>query len=398
MSAATQIPDAYDGREQALVKHCLLEAYLQKLFLIVGMSAKTTGKTDLCYVDCFAGPWGDPSVGMEATSIAISLRTLEACRQELENHGITAKIKALYVEEDPKAFDRLKAYLGSATPPHISADCFHGDFVALRQEILDWVGESSFSFFFIDPKGWAPVGVPTLSLLLQRPRSEFLVNFMYNDVNRMASMREWQPDFATLLGEAVDLSGLAPDKRERAIVRTYRKNLKRQMPPGRHAYGARAVHVRVLDPNKERPKYHLVYLTSHPRGIVEFMKISEGVDLVQKQVRAIKKDAKKTLKTGTPDMWGSDSLVDPVAGHASPEDVDEFWCDYLRDGPRQIDQGGFADILERTDWFPSDLQLSLVRLIKSGTVANLTADIVRRHKRPLHFEAKGGEKIGLVRP
>ncbi len=34
------IPVAYDGREQALVKHRLLEDYLEKLFLIVGMGSK----------------------------------------------------------------------------------------------------------------------------------------------------------------------------------------------------------------------------------------------------------------------------------------------------------------------------------------------------------------------
>ncbi len=390
------IPIAYDGREQALIKHRLLEAYLQKLFMIVGMGAKPAGTVELCYVDCFAGPWGDPSEGMESTSIAISLRTLDVCRQQLGRRGISARVRALYVEEDSRAFSRLQTYLDSNTTSSLIADCMQGDFVALREAIIDWIGQGAFAFFFIDPKGWKQVGVPTLHPLLQRPRSEFLVNFMYNDVNRMASMREWQLELAELLGESIDLTDLSPEQREQRILRTYRENLKKSVPSPKPSFLPRAAHVRVLDPNKERPKYHLVYVTSHPRGVVEFMNISEDVDLVQKQVRAVKRHTKKQRETGMADMFGAESLVDPVSGHASPDDVDAYWCSYLKHGPRWIDSSAFADILEEKDWFPGDLQSSLVRLIKTGKVANLTADAARRHKRPLHFEVKDGEQLGLV--
>jgi three-Cys-motif partner protein len=356
------IPDAYDGREQALIKQ------------------------------------GDSSEGMESTSIAISLRTLDLCRQRLGVKGISANVRALYVEKNPKAYARLRSYLDSSTPRSITAHCLPGDFVELRQAILDWAGARAFVFFFLDPTGWKDVSVPTLQPLLRRQRSEFLVNFMYNDVNRMASMAEWQAGLAELLGESIDLTGLRPDQREQRILRTYRENLKRSVPGNRSTFCPRAAHVRVLDPNKERPKYHLVYVTSHPRGVVEFMEISEDVDLIQKQVRAVKKDAKKQQETRITDMFGAGSLVDADAGHASPEDVDEFWCGHLQSGPLTIDCAAFADILEAKDWFPGELQASLVRLIRAGRVANLTANAARRYKRPLHFEIKGGERLGLTEP
>lgn len=47
-----EIPSQYRGREQACFKHCLLVAYLERLFMIVGPRQRT-----ICYVDCFAGPW-----------------------------------------------------------------------------------------------------------------------------------------------------------------------------------------------------------------------------------------------------------------------------------------------------------------------------------------------------
>lgn len=394
MTDNNAIPDSYDGREQALIKHELLRSYLQQLFRIIGMSAGRNRRIDLCYVDCFAGPWGDDSEDMEGTSIAISLRTLDACHQTLASHGIDANIRALYIEKDPPAFARLDTYLHGNTPRGICSECWKGDFVDLRDKLLQWATRDAFVFFFIDPKGWKEVGIKILRRLLQRPRSEFLINFMYDFVNRTMSMGDWQQEMAELLGETINLDGMCPKEREQLILRTYRENLKRCLPVPKPEYRPRSAYVRVLDPTKERPKYHLVYVTSHPQGIVEFMTISEQVDLVQKKVRALKKGVERERRTGTPDMFGAETFVDQSAGHVSPEDVDRFWLDYLKSGIRRIGRNEFADILEETDWFPRDLQASLVRLIKRGLVSNLDA-VGRRPKKPLHFE-KGGERLQLV--
>ena len=69
------------------------------------------------------------------------------------------------------------------------------------------------------------MSVGTLRPLLTRPRSEFLINFQYDFVNRTVSMPEWKADMALLLGESVAVEGLAPAQRERQLVDTYRRNL-----------------------------------------------------------------------------------------------------------------------------------------------------------------------------
>jgi hypothetical protein len=58
--------------------------------------------------------------------------------------------------------------------------------------------------------------------------------------------------------------------------------------------------VRVLDRERQRPKYHLVYVTTHPLGVIEFMTISENVDLVQKQVRA---ELRASTRGASPTSW-----------------------------------------------------------------------------------------------
>lgn len=62
--AASKMPDAYIGKEQAYVKHAILKTYLQRLFMIVGQ-----GKGPVInYVDCFAGPWQEEDQNLSNTS------------------------------------------------------------------------------------------------------------------------------------------------------------------------------------------------------------------------------------------------------------------------------------------------------------------------------------------
>jgi three-Cys-motif partner protein len=206
----------------------LLESYLQKLFLILGgAAARKDGQIELCYVDCFAGPWGDETTDLRATSIAISLHTLDVVRQKLGRNGVSASIRALYIEKDANAFGKLQTYLRGNTPNGIQAEGWNDDFVAKRDGLLQWAGKDAFTFFFIDPMGPSGVEVGTLKPLLERPRSEFLINFMYDFINRMVSMPAMQADMTALLGESVNVNDMVPRDRERTLLKTYRTNLKK---------------------------------------------------------------------------------------------------------------------------------------------------------------------------
>ncbi len=388
------IPETYEGREQAMVKHALLKSYLEKLVLIIGMGAKKAGHAEICFVDCFAGPWGALNDDLEGTSISLSLKTLAACKEKLATLGVDVNMRALYIEKDKGAFERLSAFLGLKAPPTVDQACLHGDFVDLREDILKWCGTSAFTFFFVDPKGWKDIGIEIMKPLLQRPRSEFLINFAYNFINRTASMTAWQDAMVKLLGSSVNLDGLQSAEREEALVNAYRSSLKACVPSSRPEYRARSAYVTVLDPLHQRTKYHLVYLTSHPMGIIEFMDMSEKADLVQRRVRAAKKIDVREQKTGITDMFGIEPQTEPIDGHCSPDEVDAFWQRSLAAGDRRIGTAEFADILEATNWLPGELQSSLVRLVKAGMVRNLDADASKRRSKPLHFEK--AERLQLM--
>jgi hypothetical protein len=301
--------------------------------------------------------------------------------------------RALYIEKDKARFARLKRHIDEQTPSGIRAEALEGDFVELRGKILEWCGDGAFVFFFVDPTGWKDVGVGVLQPLLQRPRSEFLINFMYDFVNRTASMAGWKDEIASLLGEAIDLGDLPGPAREKLQLNTYRKNLKQHMDAD-GKWVARSAYVRVLDREKERPKYHLVYLTSHPRGAIEFMEIPENLDLVQKRVRASTKQDARAEKSGMDELFDATEYVNAEKGHANLIEVEEYWLKYLSGGAKRVGEEEFANILEDTGWFPGDFQRGLGNLINAGKVRNLDAT-KKRPKKPLHWQ-KAGERLQLM--
>lgn len=391
---AAPLPPAYRGKEPSYIKHELLKAYLKRLFVIIGMSAQRLGISELCYVDAFSGPWLDESDELGSTSIAISLGILEECRLELEKQSRPLQIRALYVEKDKAAFARLERYLSEHAPAKIEVKAIPGDFVALQQTILEWCRTDAFAFFFLDPKGWIPVGVKVLQPLLARPRSEFLITFMYDFVARFASKQQLETHMLDFLGEAPNVGTLHGPAREKHLLNIYRRNLKQSLP-SKTRWPARSAYVRVLDREKDRAKYHLVYLTSHPHGITVFMEISEALDPVQKLVRASTKQTSRIQKTGQSELWIAEDMADADDQAVDIVDVEEFWLACLSVEPTIFREAEFADLLEKTNWFPGDLQRALGNLIGSGKVRNLDAEGKRRI-RFLHFEKKNGERLQLT--
>jgi three-Cys-motif partner protein len=385
------IPLAYMGREQALIKHNILEKYLEKLTAILSVNQPVL---EFTYIDCFAGPWQADESQMGSTSIAISLQILDRCKTAVENRGGRAVIRALYLEQSNEAYPFLKRYLDKQTPIGIEAHSIQGEFVASRQKILDWVGLKGSAFFFIDPKGWTEVKVNTLAPLLARPRSEFVINFMYEFVRRTFGMERFASEMYDLIGEAIG-SGLQDEDPESSILNAYRKNLKARVPITRSNYPVRSVYAKVKHPHQERTKYHLVYLTTHPKGLIKFMETYEEAADLQGAVRAQIRDGKKAAKTGTADLFSDEpSYVDDSGIKNNFSIIDDFWMNYI--GIEcAIDEAKFAQILEDNSWFPGELQASLVRLIAQKKIENLDASKPRL-KKPLHYWERGGERLRVL--
>lgn len=386
-----QVPESYHGREQAFVKHHLLETYLLRLFMIIGRNQKS-----IRYVDCFSGPWQEGSDDLQDTSIGISLKIIQKCRERLKQMGRDVTFHTLFIEKDKNSFQKLQSYLAGVPQQEVSTKALLGDFFDLRSVILEWCGQEEFTFFFIDPTGWKEiVEIPTLAPLLRRPNSEFLINFMYDFLLRTHNQELHQEDMLAIFGEIPDTDGLTPEEREERLVSLYLKHLKEILP----ARGGRprAVTVPVLKPTIDRTLYHLVYLTRHPKGITVFMEASEKLDLVQRQTREQAKQNKRETRTHQMELFRSAEGVHKQNRGTSAE-VKSYWLNRLTNSARQFGVEELADMLEETGWFESDLQAAFGELEREEKVKNLEATGKRRTKF-VHFtenQNKGERLIKVI--
>jgi len=382
-----KIDKAYEGREHSAVKHALLEGYLEKLLFIKGMS----GTKEITYVDCFAGPYQDERDDIQATSIAKSLGILKKVRDALATQKKYVLMRAIYVEVKSKRYERLSSYLAGNTPNGIKTFHIYGDYSEKADEILEKCGDKAFTFFFIDPEGWTDVGIPRLGKLLARPKSEFLITFMYDFVNRFVEKADLRDQIAAMLGnlseeEYQNFENLLPKERERFIVHKYRDQIKAAMKFDE--LQSRSYHAAVKDKDKEKTKYHLVYGTRHPKGIIVFAEQSAKVEIVERVIRRqIKHNADLNLSLFEAEEEAG--LMDEA--RAEPEDVKQYWLKHLREEAVIFNEAMLADMLEDTDWLVSDFEEAFKQLLMEHKVENLDAGVGKRTAHPVNF--KKGERL-----
>jgi len=370
--------DHYKGREHSGVKHYLLESYLERLFMIIGQHERR-----ICYVDCFSGPWKEADEDLSGTSIALSLDVMRKCHDNLRKMGKSVEFRALFIEKGNRAFKKLDAFLKENQLVGVTTEARNGDFHELRDDILRWCGPKDFAFFFIDPKGWKnDIDMPTLTPLLQRKRSEYLINFMYGFLVRAHTQKLFLDDMRAIFGEAPDTAGMPPKEREEHLIQQYRDALK--SISANDTEKLRSAYVTILDPVKDRTKYHLVYLTRHPLGIVKFMEASEEMDKVQKRVRARTKQLHRIEKTGQEELF-TDEIDSGASDTVDIGIVKQYWLDMLTHTPRKFGNEDLANMLEDTNWFETNLQQAFNELKEEGKVVNLDATR-KRPKKPVHFD------------
>ena len=386
-----KVPESYRNREQAYVKHHLLRAYLERLFMIIGQYQGI-----IRYVDCFSGPWNEQDENLQDTSIGISLEIMRKCRDGLKRMGKSLSFQALFIEKDKRAFEKLETYLSACTSPDVITAALNGEFYDLREKILNWCGQDDFTFFFIDPKGWKNVvEISTLEPFLRRPNSEFLINFMYDFLLRTHTQESFQGDMREIFGEVPDTTGMTPTEKEMFLINLYRSRLK-QIAPTRGG-NPRTAHVPILYPLRDRTLYHLVYLTRHGKGIAVFMAASEKLEIVQRRAREQAKQEKRVSRTGQSEFdfgfsndLGRIEIVDQT-------EVMSYWLRKLSYDPCRFGIEQLADMIEETGWFESDFQAAFGELAGQGIVANLDDETKRRRKKYVRFDAHHNQGEHLIR-
>ena len=273
----------YFGREQAYVKHCLLEKYLAPLVYKVGSAWDS-----IVYIEGFSGPWQVNDPDLRDSSFGVALESLRAAHVGLyERHGRNVPIEMILVEADRHAFRKLEEYATKRTASGFRVHPLFGEFAQQIPNIRHLVRthcQNPFRFVFLDPKGWADIPMHEMQPFLHDRSCEVLINLMTRHIIRFLDEESRSESYNDLFGRTGVLDRLRSTPREHneraeQAVREYCKSLSQLCG---YRYVSSAV---ILEPVEESVRYFLVYGTNALDGLIVFKNAEIAAARIQDRVR-----------------------------------------------------------------------------------------------------------------
>lgn len=255
------------------IKHRILECYLEAWLPILG---RWNGR--IVFVDGFAGP-GRYSNG-EPGSPLIALDALLKHRY-FEDNQKRREVVFVFIEQDSRRAGALQQEIESIDyPDWIQIEVLEGAFVDHMSEILDLLDASGQrlapSFVFIDPFGFKGLPLTLIARILQNPKCECLISFMYESINRFLSHPD--PGIQSLMDELFgtdrwrEIADIVdPAVRKDRLLQLYTSQLKA---------AASLSHARIFEMINEgnRTEYFLIFGTKSDLGLSKMKEAMWRVD------------------------------------------------------------------------------------------------------------------------
>lgn len=288
--------DPYIDREQTKTKHFILKNYLQAL------AFKVFRYFDITYVDGFSGPWKTETENFIDSSFMIAVSVLKDAQQQIFTQtGRRPKVRCFFSENNRSAFTKLTAAIAPYNKPEEDFEIrtHYGDFENAVSEIETFIGRS-FALIFIDPTGWTGYPFEKIRPLFDRPKCEVLINFMYDFVNRAASMSDPKTiaSLDAILGGSDWRERLDPTlPRGRAVEKLFRDTLR---DTGDFDY---VISTKIDRATVDRPHFFIVYGTKSHDGLEAFREIEYRALRGQARDRANAKERMREQKAGARDLF-----------------------------------------------------------------------------------------------
>jgi len=240
--------------EQTKMKHRVFAEYFKYWVRIVG------SKNPLNYFDCFGGigAYEDQDKKMYFGSPILAAEIIKANQSNIKK-GVCIVI----IDKDKANLENIKKIL-EHKKLDIEVEFIHEDFDEAINKLLDKNPNLAPSFFFVDPFGFK-IKLETLKRMMKVKKSEILLNFMYNGINRNLEVDDADDILIELFGsdEWKKLKGLESRAKEKFIVELFRSRLKE--------FSRFVYYYRLSFPEMNRTYYYLFHLTNHYMGC-EIMK------------------------------------------------------------------------------------------------------------------------------
>ena len=198
------VPDLRSAASWPLAPHtgaklALLRAYLDAWFPILSSS----GPPRVFYIDGFAGPGrysggedGSPIVALKALGLRANLarttfefhfverrrrqvRALRANIDELQEQKLVPKNAVIHVHDHSQFAEVFKATIA----PRLASE------------------PGAPAFALVDPFGWKGLPMSIMRELMRRPRTELLINFMFEEINRFLNHPDQPANFDEFFGD-----------------------------------------------------------------------------------------------------------------------------------------------------------------------------------------------------
>jgi len=289
------VTDPYLDREQTKAKHFILRRYLQAL------AFKVLRFSDITYVDGFSGPWKTKTEDFIDSSFMIAINVLKDAQQIIQiQTKRRPRIRCFFSESNRQAYTQLTAAVRSLhKPDDFEIKTHWGEFEDAVPDIEAFI-DRSFPLIFIDPTGWKGYSFSKIGPLFNRPKCEVLINFMYDFVNRAASMSDVKTiaSLDPILGGKGWEARLDPSLvRGRAVEKLFRDNL---ASIGHFDF---VVSTKIDRPTSDRPHFFVVYGTKSREGLKAFRDTEYGALKINARDRADAKERKRESRSGVQDLF-----------------------------------------------------------------------------------------------
>lgn len=239
--------------EQTKIKHLVFADYIDKWVKILGKAHP------LNYFDCFGGKGAYEKDG----KIFFGSPILAAEIIKNNQTNLKRDVYLVIIDKDKSNLNNIEKIL-KYKKLDIQPKFINKDFDIAINKILDKHPNLAPTFFLVDPFGFK-IKIATLKRMLKIPKSEVLLNFMYNGINRNLGVEDADKILIDLFGstEWKNIKDLESREKERRIVELFRKKLKE--------FCRFVFPYRLCFPEMNRTYYYLFHMTNHPKGC-EIMK------------------------------------------------------------------------------------------------------------------------------
>jgi len=267
------------------IKHLILEKYIASWGGII-LQGNKGRRVRLAFVDTCAGSGLFGSYDIEAEPLLgsplIGINSLHALATHERNINCDMQSKALLIEKDEKTFRSLKAAIEKYAPNQENVEAIHGEFAEKIDNLLQFC-EDYFSLVLIDPFGPSSVPFWAVSRVVAQKYTDITMHFpsnailrmsghlTYEPANRISQERvKWLDDFfgSPDWRKIVD-SSLSTEEKEERWIQFYLDRLRlfsKDILP---------ISIPLLFETKERPIYHLIFMTRNLSGLMEMKRIMQ---------------------------------------------------------------------------------------------------------------------------